>query len=68
MAQAAANAEIAGGVAEREQIPDCVLMYACIFTYEKAKIRGEIGTFKVNSDNIRQYEGRYQARHIFVDL
>jgi hypothetical protein len=36
-------------------IPDKVLMYACIFTYENAKIRTEILNYKVN---LQQFESK----------
>ena len=54
-----ANASAAAGAVDaqsREQIPDQVLMYACIFTYEKAKIRRDILGYKFDFNAIVHYE------------
>ena len=45
----------------REQIPDMVLMYACIFTYEKSKIRNEILNYQFDFNAIAHYESRYHS-------
>ena len=52
------NAARAGETEQREQIPDSVLMYACIFTYEKAKIRREILGYQVNYSLIDGLESK----------
>lgn len=44
---------------DREQIPDSVLMYACIFTYETQKVRKQINDYQVNYTAIRNYESKY---------
>ena len=40
----------------REQIPDKVLMYACIFTYEKPRVRTNILNYQVNTRVIENLE------------
>ena len=44
------------GGQQRESIPDKVLMYACIFTYEKASIRSKILHYQVAYNAIQNYE------------
>ena len=48
------------GAPERESIPDKVLMYACIFTYEKPRVRAEILNYQVNYEAISSYESSNQ--------
>ena len=52
------NAARAGEVDQREQIPDNVLMYACIFTYEKAKVRTQLLNYEVNYSVIENLESK----------
>ena len=52
------NAARAGEVEQREQIPDNVLMYACIFTYEKAKVRSQLLNYEVNYSVIENLESK----------
>lgn len=40
----------------REQIPDSVLMYACIFTYEKQSVRTQILNYQPNTSVIENLE------------
>lgn len=41
---------------DREQIPDSVLMYACVFTYEKSRVRTDINNYSVNYSAVQNYE------------
>ena len=52
------NAARAGEADQREQIPDNVLMYACIFTYEKAKVRSQLLNYAVNYSVIENLESK----------
>lgn len=36
----------------RESIPDKVLMYACIFTYEKPRVRTDMLNYRVKYESI----------------
>ena len=42
-----------------DHIPDKVLMYACIFTYEKAKVRNQILNYNINYEAIDHLESKY---------
>ena len=53
------NAARAGEADMREQIPDNVLMYACIFTYEKAKVRSQLLNYEVNYSVIENLESKW---------
>ena len=44
---------------DREQIPDSVLMYACVFTYEKSRVRTDINNYSVNYSAVQNYESKY---------
>ena len=62
------NAARAGEVEQREQIPDNVLMYACIFTYEKAKVRSQILNYEVNYEVIDNLESKCADSNVLSSL
>lgn len=45
----AANTATGDGSGRDGPIPDCVLMYACIFSYEKAKYRESVLAYRFES-------------------
>ena len=50
--------QISTGAQGSDHIPDQVLMYACIFTYEKAKVRNQILKYNVNYEAIGHLESK----------
>ena len=44
--------------ARSDQIPDNVLQYASVFTYEKSRIRNQLLQYRVNYSAIESYESK----------